>query len=198
MSGATASIAAFVQQLTQNGITSHLLHISCAPHSPLMEPILAAFIQHVQQICLHPPTIPYISNVTGTWIQTSEATDPHYWAVQIMSKVREALQVSLPPSSLLEAPTLAQFAALIAPKLSNLDQSSQRERPICLVKLQTGHPGKTPLFFVHPAGGSADRYRSLAVHLGAEQPVYGIQYPGLETDREPFIDVSAMATYYVC
>ncbi|MEA5552713.1 SDR family oxidoreductase [Anabaena cylindrica UHCC 0172] len=35
--------------------------------------------QKIAEIHLQPPQIPYISNLTGTWITTQEATDPHYW-----------------------------------------------------------------------------------------------------------------------
>jgi acyl transferase domain-containing protein len=37
---------------------------------------------------LHKPGIPYVSNVTGTWITDSEATDPGYWARHLRSTVR--------------------------------------------------------------------------------------------------------------
>jgi amino acid adenylation domain-containing protein len=39
---------------------------------------------------------------------------------------------------------------------------------------------RTPLFLVHAAEGNVLLYRSLAVHLGADQPVYGLQSAGLD------------------
>ena len=37
-----------------------------------------------------PPRIPYLSNVTGTWITAEEATDPGYWARHLRGTVRFA------------------------------------------------------------------------------------------------------------
>ena len=53
----------------------------------MMEPILEAFTRLVAKVKLNPPQMPYLSNVTGTWITTSEATDPMYWAKHIRQPV---------------------------------------------------------------------------------------------------------------
>ncbi|MEH2283670.1 MAG: SDR family oxidoreductase [Nostoc sp.] len=34
----------------------------------------------LEKVQLNPPAIPFISNLTGTWITQAEATDPKYWA----------------------------------------------------------------------------------------------------------------------
>jgi amino acid adenylation domain-containing protein len=39
---------------------------------------------------------------------------------------------------------------------------------------------RTPLFLIHAAEGNVLLYRSLAEHLGADQPVYGLQSAGLD------------------
>ena len=43
---------------------------------------------------MNEPTIPYISNVTGTWITDAQATDPAYWAMHANHTARfsDALQ----------------------------------------------------------------------------------------------------------
>jgi acyl transferase domain-containing protein/SAM-dependent methyltransferase/acyl carrier protein len=38
-----------------------------------------SFTQFVNTIALHPPQIPYISTISGTWITAADATDPDYW-----------------------------------------------------------------------------------------------------------------------
>lgn len=48
-------------------------------------------------------------------------------------------------------------------------------RPGELVEIQPGLPGRcTPFFCVHPAGGNVFCYTTLARHLGAERPFYGL------------------------
>ena len=45
----------------------------------MMDPSVAPFPERVARVRLRPPRIPYVSNVTGTWITAAEATDPGYW-----------------------------------------------------------------------------------------------------------------------
>ncbi len=74
----------------QQGVDSRPLHTSHAFHSEMMEPILDEFTESVRKVDLKPPQIPFISNVTGTWIKVEEATDPHYWATHLRRTVRFA------------------------------------------------------------------------------------------------------------
>ncbi len=46
----------------------------------MLDPIVAAFEKEVRKVQLREPRIPFISNVTGKWISSAEATDPTYWA----------------------------------------------------------------------------------------------------------------------
>ena len=41
-----------------------------------------------RRVQLNPPNIPYLSNVTGTWITESQATNPAYWGSHIRSTVQ--------------------------------------------------------------------------------------------------------------
>lgn len=88
VSGPTAEIAALEESLSAKSIACRKLFTSHAFHSAMMEPILGAFEERLRGISLHPPRIPYLSNVTGTWIKTEEAIDPAYWARHIRSTVR--------------------------------------------------------------------------------------------------------------
>ncbi|MBE7384653.1 MAG: SDR family oxidoreductase [Leptolyngbya sp. SIO1E4] len=101
VSGETTAIESFERQLAAQGIDSRRLHTSHAFHSPMMEPILDTFIQRVKQVCLSAPQIPYLSNVTGTWITSKEATDPVYWARHLRHPVRWASGLAV----LLQDPT---------------------------------------------------------------------------------------------
>jgi non-ribosomal peptide synthase protein (TIGR01720 family) len=87
VSGNHAAIDAVYEQLIAQGIQCRRLHTSHAFHSQMMAPILEPFIQEVKKVKLNPPQIPFISNVTGTWITTEEATDAHYWAKHLRQTV---------------------------------------------------------------------------------------------------------------
>ncbi len=87
VSGSTAAVEALQNQLADRGIECRRLHTSHAFHSQMMEPILEAFAERVKKITLNPPKIPYISNLTGTWITVTQATNPDYYAQHLRSTV---------------------------------------------------------------------------------------------------------------
>ncbi|HEY4817346.1 MAG TPA: amino acid adenylation domain-containing protein [Candidatus Acidoferrum sp.] len=87
-------------QLNNEGVATRRLVTSHAFHSPMMDPILDQFSSRVVQTPLRPPQIPFVSCVSGTWINEREATDPSYWArhlrapVQFSAGVKELLKRS--------------------------------------------------------------------------------------------------------
>lgn len=88
VAGPEESIERLRRQLVEEGLEPRLLHTSHAFHSPMMDPILKAFGQEVARHELKAPRIPFLSNVTGTWILPEEATDPRYWIRQLRQTVR--------------------------------------------------------------------------------------------------------------
>jgi acyl transferase domain-containing protein len=88
VSGPLDAIVELEQQLTASGVTYRRLATSHAFHSSMMDPILDRFTAYVQQLVLRAPQIPYVSNVTGTWIAAAEATDPQYWTRHLRRTVR--------------------------------------------------------------------------------------------------------------
>jgi acyl transferase domain-containing protein len=57
------------------------------PSGSMLSVPLAEDVQP-RQMHLHEPQIPYISNVTGTWVTPQEATDPVYWAQHLHRAAR--------------------------------------------------------------------------------------------------------------
>lgn len=90
VAGPTANIETLQGQLTAAGIEHHRLHTSHAFHSAMMDGILDSFAAEVQKAALNPPQIPYLSNVTGTWITAEQATNPRYWAQHLRQTVQFA------------------------------------------------------------------------------------------------------------
>jgi len=88
VSGSTSEIAALEQTLASEFVPCRRLITSHAFHSAMMEPILGAFEERLRSIALQPPRIPYLSNLTGTWIKPDEATNPAYWSRHLRQTVR--------------------------------------------------------------------------------------------------------------
>ncbi len=88
VSGPAEEIEALQNRLTRDEISCMLLRTSHAFHSAMMEPILDPFAQRVKSVTLHPPTLPYVSTVTGGWITAEEVTTHTYWVNNIRQTVR--------------------------------------------------------------------------------------------------------------
>ncbi|HKQ08246.1 MAG TPA: condensation domain-containing protein [Blastocatellia bacterium] len=90
VAGSVEAVDRLQGELTAKGIATRRLQASHAFHSRMMDPIAEPFAELFNHIELHPPAIPYVSNVTGDWITVEEATDPHYWARHMCQAVRFA------------------------------------------------------------------------------------------------------------
>ena len=115
ISGPAAAIETLRGKLDAGGISYRQLQARHAFHSTMMEPISGAVVSLAEGVELSSPQIPYLSNVTGTWIRPEEATDPAYWARHMCQPVRflESVQELLknPSTVLLEigAPSLSSI-----------------------------------------------------------------------------------------
>jgi phthiocerol/phenolphthiocerol synthesis type-I polyketide synthase E len=90
LSGPAEIIAELAEQLTDEGVACRRLPTHHAFHSNMMDSILGAFTEQVKQSRRRPPQIPYISNLTGTWITEEAVQDPGYWAAHLRQTVRFA------------------------------------------------------------------------------------------------------------
>lgn len=87
LAGEAEAVGRARELLAANGIACNGLLTSHAFHTELMEPCLDEFEAVVAAVRLSKPAIPFVSNVTGTWIAESDATDPAYWARHLRSTV---------------------------------------------------------------------------------------------------------------
>jgi acyl transferase domain-containing protein len=90
VSGAAAVVAAFSQRLQEDGIDTIPLRTSHAFHSHLADGILDEFRTAVGAVRLMPPRMPFLSNVSGTWITEAQATSADYWTRHLRGTVRFA------------------------------------------------------------------------------------------------------------
>lgn len=106
VAGPVAAIENFQNVLKERGVIFRPVRNTHAFHSRMLAPIVDTFTAEVRKISLSAPRIPFISNVTGTWITTEQATDPRYWAAHAHSTARfsDALEQlwRLPDRTLIE------------------------------------------------------------------------------------------------
>ncbi len=95
VSGEAGSMNNLENILRDKGVIYRRLHIHHAAHSQMMDPILNDFRQQVQKVKLNAPRIPYLSNLSGTWITAGESTSPDYWVRHLREPVRFSGALSL-------------------------------------------------------------------------------------------------------
>ncbi|HWI61504.1 MAG TPA: acyltransferase domain-containing protein, partial [Symbiobacteriaceae bacterium] len=90
VAGPAEAVDPLEERLRERGVECRRLVTSHAFHSPMLDPILDRFADLVRKTALKPPVLPYLSNVTGTWITPEQATDPAYWVRHLRGTVRFA------------------------------------------------------------------------------------------------------------
>jgi phthiocerol/phenolphthiocerol synthesis type-I polyketide synthase E len=90
VAGETRPVKELRRTLEERGIRCAEVRVSRAFHSAMTDPVVEPFREHVRRARLRAPRIPFVSNVSGTWIRPEEATDPAYWARQLRHPVRLA------------------------------------------------------------------------------------------------------------
>ena len=110
-------------------------------------------------------------------------------AVRLFNQIENVFNAKLPLSTLLEAPTIRQFARFL-----QSDASAPMWSPVVPIQPFGSRP---PFFCVHAAGGNVLLYRDLSQHLGDNQPFYGLQFPGLDGEQPLLTRIEDMAALYV-
>jgi amino acid adenylation domain-containing protein len=112
-------------------------------------------------------------------------------ALKMVMRIEAAFGRTLPLSTIFQVSTIADLAKLLA------SQTPATPELTCVRQIQSGSPGRLPLFCIHAHGGHVLMYRALAKGLGADQPVYGIQALGVDGDAEPLDDFIPIAKHYI-
>jgi phthiocerol/phenolphthiocerol synthesis type-I polyketide synthase E len=87
ISGTLEAVDELAGCLEKSEIDFSRIPIEVSSHSGIVEPILPPLLDFLRTIELHPPQLPLISNVTGTWILPEEAMDPQYWVRHLRNTV---------------------------------------------------------------------------------------------------------------
>ena len=79
ISGTTEALERLAKSLANNDIECQQVPIRIAAHSQLLDSILGDFKAYLESIDLSAPSIPIVSNYTGTWLTDEQAMSPAYW-----------------------------------------------------------------------------------------------------------------------
>ncbi len=90
VSGASADVEALLTSLEAAGVRVQRLKVERAGHSALLDRMGESFAREFEGVTLRPPSIPYVSNVTGQWITPEEATSVAYYLRHLRRPVRFA------------------------------------------------------------------------------------------------------------
>ncbi len=87
MSGSFADIESLAARLSTGGIATRKLATSHAFHSRMMDPVLQEFREELNSVAFEHPRSPWISTLTGDWVNADAVTHPDYWLAQLRSPV---------------------------------------------------------------------------------------------------------------
>ncbi len=88
--GEREAIVALEAALRAAGHAAQPLRTSHAYHTPLMAPMIDPFVARVREVPRGTVRIPYVSNVTGTWVTDADVADAAYWGRQAREPVQFA------------------------------------------------------------------------------------------------------------
>ncbi|MTJ12825.1 AMP-binding protein [Anabaena sp. UHCC 0187] len=115
-------------------------------------------------------------------------------AVRLFAEIEHKFAKKLPLAALFPTATVAAIAQIIhqQPVLEYTPKANFSS----LVEIQP-QGAKPPLFMIHPLGGEVLCYRNLAIHLGLEQPMYGLQPQKPDEKHPPFVRFEDIASQYL-
>lgn len=120
-------------------------------------------------------------------------------ALQLLEQIQKEFSLLLSVSSIFSASSIQQQSKLISSLLGKKSITASAMTNLLSINpvVTLASSGKkTPLFLIHPVGGTVFWYTLLAKALGNDRAIYGIQDPGIELKRKLFPTIKDMAKYY--
>jgi amino acid adenylation domain-containing protein len=111
-------------------------------------------------------------------------------AARLMARIQQQFGHRLPLTTLFQDATIEHLAGILR------QQARPTSRLSSLVMIQPGS-SRPPFFSVHPSGGNVLCYAELALHLGPDQPVYGLQAQLLNKTGDFQPSIEEMARHYL-
>jgi acyl transferase domain-containing protein len=153
-SGPTPAVEELTEKLSAQGVHARLLHTSHAFHSGMMDPVVQALVELVQHTARRAPQIPYLSNLTGTWMMPDTALDANYWGRHL----RETVRFSAGLSEVMKYPEVVLLEVGPGQTLSTLARqqpSTAGAPPVILSSLRAPQETQSDEFFLMNTVGAA-------------------------------------------
>lgn len=117
-------------------------------------------------------------------------------SIRIISLIKDQFSITLSLKNLFEFTTIHSLAKEIEHICHTTSSIKCNFFQSCIIPLKiTGD--KTPIFLIHPVGGSVFWYQLLSKHIDNDQPLYAIQDPGLDKNLFLFNSLEEMANHYI-
>ncbi|WP_433859676.1 SDR family NAD(P)-dependent oxidoreductase [Streptomyces kronopolitis] len=178
VAGAEEALAPLVRRFEQQGGKAKRLRVSHAFHSPLMDPMLAAFRSVAESVTFHQPEIPVISNVTGE--SATDLATADYWVRHVREAVRFADGIrALERRGVTRFLEIGPDATLTALAQGCLDADPGHPGPLLVPALRKDraetHSLLTALSALHTRGAGPDWDRLFPGADHVDLPTYAFQ-----------------------
>jgi acyl-coenzyme A synthetase/AMP-(fatty) acid ligase/thioesterase domain-containing protein len=110
-------------------------------------------------------------------------------AFLIFAAIAQTFGHDLPPTTMIEAPTIAKQAALLQGRLSHQNRSK-------LIAFRD-HGSHSPLFLIHAVFGDISYGREMVRHLKSDRPVFGLRPPTLDGRETIRRTMESIASDYI-
>ena len=121
------------------------------------------------------------------------------FAATLLAEIDREFEIKLPTSAIFQAPTIEGLARIIRGRRQPALRLVQSENSILGTSLVPIQPAgsRLPLFCISGVGGGVFVFRTLARHLGTDQPIYGLQPPEPDGTRSALLTVPDIAAHYI-
>lgn len=121
ISGDTEIIKRYKEEFTEKNVLCRDLNTSHAFHSFMMDSMIPSFLEELKKVEMKKANIPYVSNLTGTWINNKQDVTPEYWVnhlrntvqlqkgISLLSKYKKAVFLEIGPGRTLSSLTKRQL-----------------------------------------------------------------------------------------
>jgi acyl transferase domain-containing protein len=171
-SGDASAVERLHERLSERGVRVRRLRLSAPGHSSLVDAIAGELAEATRGITPDRPSVPCISNATGTWLADDEALDPSYWVRHLRAMVRFGEGVTLL--------TRARIVLEVGPGTT-----------LSTLVRQAAGPATTISTLGHPLDATPE---PAALALAAGE----LWLAGVEVDREAFAALTARSTRPRC